>query len=720
MTPEEEARLLDFVEQQSNTQAQAAQREVMNRPRIGMTEAALLGGLDGLTFGWGDEAAGLFDPNLKKRLRERYELARDQQGGAFFAGALGSSFVPGLGLLGLAGKLGRAGSLIATGGKAVTTASRLAQRARAAAGAGIPAGILYGAGGARNSQSTEPGADPRLMDRVLGGIGGGVAGGVIGGAFPLASAALMRMGKVAHMPVRAAMQAVTGKPDIARAEAALFERIKQDYGDDAATALEAAYWRDRAKGGSKPALIDLKPKVTGQDGKAVEVAPENVLRLTEYAGAAPGPGRNLVRAEVARRQEQQASRVEDWIEKKTGGDNTYQDDIAALNAAQQEAAGPLYAQLHDIHLPADPRLREIMARPAVRHAVQKAIELGLNKGWNLQRMGMVGEDELVKLFSRMPGVNSAQSTPMGGSMSLAGLDLVKQALDDAIMVARNPASGFGLNARGALKKTAAEFTAALDDAVARAGKGDIYRQARDAHAGFAALKDAAELGRSVFTPGAHSDWMSEAMALSTQSERDAALIGLRDAMLEKAWNAKDGADLYRLLLGSKGARMRIASLFGPIGANGGFSPGANRFFGQVRKEAERLMNINQVYSRTGSQTQPRMLEQSDTDEALGQALVNVLTGDVRGAMMIGLGKATKAAFGKSPLTPKEAEHVVRESISPLHAVRYQKATKSRPEIPAQPLELAARLRAWEARLGQPKPYRALASQATARGAIALN
>jgi hypothetical protein len=708
MTPEEE-QLLAYIERQ-----QQAGPVRPRGPRIGMSEAALLGGVDGLTLGWGDELVGLASTDLKKKLRERSALAREQQGGAFFGGAVASSFVPGLGILGAAGKVARLGGRLANAGRATTTASRLAEKARFGAGAGATLGGVYGAGAADPLDDTPRKPTDEALARLTGLGGGAAAGAGLGAGFPLLAAAAVRAAPVAAMPVRAAYQALGGKMDTKRAEAAMMDRLKMDFGD--ADALEAAYWRDRARGGSKPAVIDLKAETVGQDGKKAFAPAENTSRLVEYAAAMPGPGRNLTRIEMERRQAAQLDQVESWIEKKTGGKATFQSTMDELASAQQAESGPLYAAVRNVEIPFTPALRALWDRPDVRTAITNAIRLGKNKGWDLRSMGALADDESVDLFN--VGRQGVPGTPgyQPGRMHLGVLDLVKQSLDDAILLSRDPASGYGKNARGALQKTAGEFVDALDEAVAQVGRTGEYRAARDAYAGFAALEDAAELGRKVFSPGAHSDWMAEAGKLSTKSQLEAARAGLRDAMLERAWEGADGRDLYRVLMGNKGARNRIAALFGPLGANGGYPPGARRFFQQVQQEAERVVNLRQVYSRTGSQTAPRQLEADEVDDALGEALVNVMMGDIKGAFLGGLKTTLKGAFGKSPLTPKEAEYVVREGLKPMAAQRPTKANNYQ----GKPLELAARMRAFDARKPAVSAYRPNASLALSRGVLATN
>lgn len=697
MTPEE-ARARERALISSWSGSGATPPRVARRDRMGWLEAAGWGALDGFTLGFADEIGGLFNDGWKRQLRNKYARAAQDQAGAFGVGQFGSAFIPGLGILGSANRIARLGSRLAGGGRATTQASNAADVVRQ---------MRAGAGGAGLTSATFGfgTAEGDALERLPSAIGAGVTGLALGASFPLASALLMKTGKVAHAPIRQGMQALGGKPDTARAEAALFERLRQDFGEDAGEKLLAAYRKDRRRGGSAPALLDI----TG----------ENVSRLTEYAASVPGPGRNAMRTEVQRRIGQQQDMVEKAVTTATGGSKMFRQTIDELDLEQQQIAGPLYARLQYIDLPIDKpvpvqldrtgrlparplRLGDILQRPGAQSAMRRAIELAQDRGLNLAALGI--------------RLDSNGQWMLGSHVNLSAMDLVKQALDDMILTAKNPLSGFGRNQLGAIKQTTGEFVRVLDGLTAMAGHPGAYAQARNAYAGVAQLKNAAELGRDVFTPKSHSDFMADIGELlypfnehaggriMQEANRQAAIAGLRDALLERAMNARDGADLWKQTLGNPNVRTRIASVFGPIGKNGGYPRKAQAFFAKVRQEAERLLKINEVYSRRNSQTTPRMIERDDVDAALGEALVNVLTGDVRGAAVNAWGTALRGWLGKSPLTPREGEHLVARAIAP---IRNEQSL----------LDLAAQFKAWEARRPPPAPHQARGARAASRAIV---
>lgn len=110
---------------------------------------ATLGAYDMLTFGWGDEAAGLINEDWKWRLRDASRQAEQENPLFYYGGQVAGGFVPGAGALSLVNRVGKAAPLI--GG-----AMRGANRVLASPGLGVGGRLASGA--------------------ILGGAGGAVAG----------------------------------------------------------------------------------------------------------------------------------------------------------------------------------------------------------------------------------------------------------------------------------------------------------------------------------------------------------------------------------------------------------------------------------------------------------------------------------------------------------------------------------------------------------------
>lgn len=677
---------------------------------------AVLGIADAATFGFLDEGFGLLLGEQGRRdTAKALDSAQRDNPGAFFLGGLLSMALPGLGI---ASAGGRAAML----GREVTHGAKMLDKARYAAGASAATGALYGFGSGET-----------LEERLNNAAGFGLTGAAMGGALPPLAAALQRAGGAVGQPLRSAGQAIPGvralpgvrptqsraanptmaklratddtvlapvflkhlpgvNPTVSRTEALLYDRLAMDMeprvnalaakakpGDPPPTvadALQKAYAENRNAGGSPPALLDI--------------GGENTSRFVEYAASLPGPGRNTMRAEVDKRINDQAAQVERMINKRTGapaqGGESLRTTLMALDAEQRKLAGAKYARIRDIAVeplrpvqipgpdgtmsnPETVRLGKLLARPSIQRATVRATQLASEFGIDLQRLGL-----------RPGGV----LTRADGRINLELLNWIKMGLDAELSIARSPMSNIEKTERAAMSRTAAQLVHALDALVAVEGRTGEYAAARNVYAGLARMKDAAELGRRIFAPGegGHSGFLDDAAELLyprdmngapvlQQGELKAALAGLRDGMLEKAFSAQDGRDLYRALLGNKAVRQRIAAIFGPLTKTGQPGPQARAFFKQVLAEAERLRRIRETYSRTGSQTAPRMMEGDAVDEAMSEAFVRTvfdgLTGNWLQALMQNARGLVMGPFAKNPLTPQEAAQVVNLAVAPLSA-----------------------------------------------------
>lgn len=653
---------------------------------------ALMGAGDAFTLGWGDELAGLINPEWQTFLRSEYETAARDNPAAFYGGQLAIGLAPGFGVLANAGR-------IANGGRLLTQGASLGQKALGGAAIGATAGGIYGAGSGRT-----------LEERATGAVGGAAVGGAFGGLLAPAMAMAGRAAQPVGAMARQVGQSVPGlrnvpgirvretadaspqmsalaqwpllnrlpgaRPTTSRADALLMDRVGQDLapdGGDVADALDAVYRSDKNRGGSPPSLLDL----TG----------ENTSRLTEFAAALPGPGRNLMRQEVDRRIGQQEARVEQIINKKTGapakGGDSLRTTLAAIDEEQRRLAGPLYAKVRDLMLRSDERVRvaapngqdevlslgEMLARPSMQRATERAAQLAREFGIDLDLTGLRPGGELTRHDARI---------------RLDLLNWVKMGLDAELSMARNPMSNIDKTERAAMARTAAQFVQVMDGLVTSVGRPGEYAAARTMYGGIARMRDAAELGRRVFAPGegGHSGFLDDARELLYPNATDktpvlqkaeikAALAGMRDALLERAYSASDGRDLYKAVLGNKAVRQRIAAVFGPLTKKGRPNVAARGFFNQVFAEADRLRRVRETYSRTGSQTAPRQFEADAVNQELDEAFINTLFEGLQGNWLQAItnqGRGiVQALAARDPLTTQEARQVVERAITPLSA-----------------------------------------------------
>lgn len=618
-------------------------RKTVNRPRLGGLQAAGLGALDGLSFGFADEAVGLVSREGKNRLRDLYSTAKEDQGGAFFAGqvggGIGSSFLPGFGVGGLLAKgAARAGGLlgkltgttaIANGaGKAVFGVDNLVGRFAGstlgkAAAAGAAQGGLSGFGSAEGDFSERIGSTAAgAQSGALLGAGGGALGK---GAGYLAQ----RGGPVAENGLRSIGHLLAGKDapiNTARAESVLFRRLEADNVSPEILARAA-----RNKSGKTKVLLDI----------AREEGGENLAGLLEQAALQSGPGRNLVGQEARRRADAQYSAVRDAVYTATKGKKRAPETIADLRAQQIERAAPLYQAVQKTVIAPSPQLRALLQRPVFKAAVARAREIGENRGEDLSALGLGPNGEL------------------GDFVSLGLIDRVKQAADEYVQSGRVQ-SGIGAQSNRAYADAIDAFRAEVDDLVEGAGHGTLYKDARAAFGSEAELQNAFELGTNVLNNRSHSEFLVAAAKL-TDAQREAAAAGLRDTLLERAGAKTDGGNIFQHLLGNPNVRERIKAVLG--------TRPSTYLQGRIRQQAQGLSNIAAINPRTGSATARRLAEGENVDAELGDVAARVLS-DIAGGNLIGAGAAgLKSALGnlvrKEQLTAREAEYLLSEGLRKL-------------------------------------------------------
>jgi hypothetical protein len=105
---------------------------------------ATLGAYDMLTFGWGDEAAGLINEDWKWSLRDASRQAEKENPLFYYGGQVAGGFIPGAGALSLVNRVGKAAPLV---GGAIRGANRVLASPGLGVGGRIASGALLGAGG---------------------------------------------------------------------------------------------------------------------------------------------------------------------------------------------------------------------------------------------------------------------------------------------------------------------------------------------------------------------------------------------------------------------------------------------------------------------------------------------------------------------------------------------------------------------------------------------
>lgn len=160
-------------------------------------EAAIMGGVDGVSFGFADELAGLAGDQYKQAYRDRQKLAEQLHPGFYTGGQIASAFVPGMGIAKGLGAAGKAGMALARGAEAAGAATKAANPALGLVkglGGMVAGGLGYGT--LNRLGQAEGDASQRVQDglsvtNALTDAGAGVIGGAAGGAIGMVAAPLV-------------------------------------------------------------------------------------------------------------------------------------------------------------------------------------------------------------------------------------------------------------------------------------------------------------------------------------------------------------------------------------------------------------------------------------------------------------------------------------------------------------------------------------------------
>lgn len=448
----------------------ASRQEGRQYAKEGTTIPALLNAAGGLTFGFADEIAG--------GLRGAYEAAT---GGSFDEGyGKGRDFVRGAVEqhqqdYPVAATIGNvSGSLLQAPLGAVGAIGRMGALARTAATVGMGAGMgaVQGAGDAESLATLPEGM-------AQGAAIGGVTSGVLSG-----------LGGVAG--------AVRGQ---------IAPRLPGDWGGGnahqaALRSLGLALVRDEATGRT----VLRRMQKLGPEATIADAAGENTRNLLDTMATLPGRTQDRAATLVHQRQVGRAGRM-DAIPDALGGGAKGDDILAMLATTKEELARPLYEKVDKVSVPMTPLLADLMERPALKSAMQYARTRVANEG-----------GEAVEKF--------AAALEQRGKMPLRFWDDVKKGLDDLYLdVKRGTLTAKEAGAQADVLKVKRALVSELDRLA------PVYKEARDAFGGVAALEAMVEDGRRALTmkPAEIKSLLFKADA----SEIEAFRLGAADALREK-------------------------------------------------------------------------------------------------------------------------------------------------------------------------------------------
>lgn len=497
----------------------------------------------------------------------------------------------------------------------------LGQRALAGVKAGATGGALAGFGYGRGAEGSALSA----------GVGASL-GAAVGGTLPV-------LGEVMANRIDG-LRRLTGRdPDLPRR--LVGEAIQADGNTPAAVGqvMDQAHSR-----GSPMMLAD-----TG----------ENARSLLASVARQPGAARAQTRAAVTERQEGQGDRIISAIRDNLGDIQNPHAVADRLSEQARTAAAPLYEQAYASPIEYTPALGNLLARPAMRQALQRARRLAQEEGRDPDALALVedatGEVTVDQL--RQPTMQT--------------LDYVKRGMDDVIERYRDSTTGrLNLDTEGrAVNNTQRSFINELDR------MNPAYAQARAAYAGPIQGRAAMQTGLRALSKNA--DDITAQTQNMTPYELDMYRLGVRRAMADLVASKGDYANKVQALLGSPKKRQALERLFA--------NQNVDRFGQALGDEAAAAETFQSV--ARGSQTAERMaFDQTTNDAGLAETAMDAaLRGGKNGVTGL-IAEALTALRDVSRFGPGRAGEQVRERAAAL-------LTETDPSVLRELIRAAQRARA---------------------------
>jgi hypothetical protein len=596
-----------------------------------------------------------FGSNLDNNVaHERAILQGDSEGhgiasaggeltGIGLSAPLGGEVADSLGAGKLAASLGKYGNAIVNTGRAMGE------------------GAVYGSGAAG------PG------DRLSGAVEGAALAPIVGAAF-----------KVPGMLYRAGESVLGASPNLAR------KIIANAIEADANTPQQVGQAISDANANGVPMMI----ADTG----------ENVRGLLAASGRTSGPARTLARDALEERQAGLADRVTQAIERDLGPVVNPHEVADTLMTKAQTDAAPAYQNFYSQGAVKSPALDNLLQRPSMQTALNKAYRIAAEEGRDPEAMGLQLDQNGNVALHPMPieamdklqaareaydqaasGLASAQqkaaaggsadigsaeaavkqasdnldaakaemaATPRGGSQmetktySPQTIDYIKRGMDDIVESYRDPVTGkLNLDTEGrAINNTLRAFQQTADKLYPQ------WEPARNAWGGPVAGINAMNLGRKSLNMTA--DDLEARMRDMTPFQKQMAALGARRAMAELVASKGDSADVVNALVGTGKKRAMLARLFGD-------RPAFQRFVDTLGQEREGFRTFKQAL--TGSPTAANL--QDDKTLQLASATIEAaLSGGV--PWRTALGQALKFGVGKAGNKAKQQVAALLSNTDP--------------------------------------------------------
>lgn len=537
--------------------------------------------LNGLTFGFGDEAVGsiigLLTGEGAQGGRDDYRAELQKFGEANPVSSTIAEVGGAALLTPLMGPAGLTGAGTSMGGRVATGAA-----VGGAAGAGFGAGTATGG----------------LSERAKGAVVGGTLGAATGGALPVVGAVAGTVTKPVGRQFASWTERLRGAPKGTTASKAaremVAEAIARDYGGSLEAAIREAERMIRT--GAPVTLADIM-KQNGDD-------------LIKAATALRGPGKQRVVEEMLTRQADQGERIISRLFRslKLGAENAY-DAADDIMAGRKAAATPLYEQAFTQEAKVTPELAKLLSHPRF----QKAYEYGRLIAADEDLAGVANKGAL-----KVPPLAVDKNGKfVGQTIPVRALDYMKRGLDATIEQAGK--SG----AEPLDRQHARALRALLNKALDEVADVPEYVRARGVWKGETEMLEALQLGKGG-APLAATEVRTTRFVNKPPEviRREMASLGPSEQELYKLGAAQDVAEFLASItadapnaakkLGGKlygesqrQIEKRVRALFSDMDA-------ADEFMDYVNAEA-RISRSTGNISQRGSQT--AQLMQSMTDVA---------------------------------------------------------------------------------------------------------
>lgn len=451
----------------------------MTSSGIGTAGKTGIAAAQGLTFGFADEIAGAGSSLFGgdyDKTRDRIRLSQEE---------FKKDYPVGSAVAELAGSVP---TMLLPGGQ-IRGATMAAKAARVLAPA-----VGYGAlGGAGASESED--ISGLLQDASFGGVFGGATGVGASG-----------VGKVFGMAGRRGKELLGKQFSVNPARERLAQLLERD-----AAASKLRRFGVNQEG---PTRAAAKLRALGQPDRApIAATGENVLSELDTLSQLPGSAKQMLEDVSPNYDTSKKALVDAASEALGTKGKKYNESLDVFKAAKKAESEPFYSQLEGLVVKVDPELDKI-----------------------LNKIGPArGEVEALSILSGKP--MKVSSLTVGKTIDFNSLDTIKKTLFDLASEAKN--NGKTVKA-GFYNEIRRELTDKMDDLSPKDGGISVYRKAREAFGGPAAMEEAAKEGRMAMTMQA--DELAEVMKNLEGSQLDAFRIGatqsLKNQLGEKAGQTK--------------------------------------------------------------------------------------------------------------------------------------------------------------------------------------